>query len=123
MQQLLIIKDFIFRKKINTIVIPCKTVREKNGIACSSRNLLLSKRQKLIASKVYKLIVKKKNKLINKEISIKKIKILIHALGVKNIDYIKKININNIVTQNKKHKKYKIFVAYFLGSTRLIDNI
>ena len=40
-------------KKVKTI--GCKTIREKNGIAYSSRNFLLSIKEKAIASKIYKL--------------------------------------------------------------------
>ena len=42
LQQLKIIEEFIIRKKIKTKVIGCKNIREKNGIACSSRNYLLT---------------------------------------------------------------------------------
>ena len=70
MQQLIIIEEFIYRNKIGTKVVGCKTIREKNGIACSSRNLLLSPKEKLIASKIYKLLVNKKKEIIkNKKIS------------------------------------------------------
>ena len=55
MQQLKIVDEFVKRNKINTKIIGCKTIREKNGIACSSRNFLLSSDQKNIASNIYKL--------------------------------------------------------------------
>ena len=44
-------------------------------------------------------------------------------LGIKKIDYIKILNINSIIKSHKKNRKYKIFIAYYLGFTRLIDNI
>ena len=47
----------------------------------------------------------------------------IYHLVAKKIDYIKLININKILRPYKKKSKYKIFIAYYLGSTRLIDNI
>jgi pantothenate synthetase len=40
-----------------------------------------------------------------------------------NGETLKIININRIVKPYKTKNEYKIFVAYFLGSTRLIDNI
>ena len=39
------------------------------------------------------------------------------------IDYIKLLDINKIIKPYKRDNKYKIFIAYYLGSTRLIDNI
>ena len=123
MQQLKIIEEYIHENKINTKVVGCKTVREENGIACSSRNFLLTPNHINIASKVYKLLYKSKKLLITKKNILKKIKDKIYQLGVKKIDYIELININKQTKPIKKNKKYKLFIAYYLGSTRLIDNI
>ena len=123
MQQLKIIEHFINKNQIKTKVVSCKTVREKNGIACSSRNFLLSSDNISIASKVYKLLCKSKKLLISEKSILKKIKNKIYKLGVKKIDYIKLIDINKQMNPYKKNKKYKIFIAYYLDSTRLIDNI
>ena len=48
---------------------------------------------------------------------------LMIKLGVDKIDYIKLLDINKLTKPYNKSKKYKIFIAYFLGTTRLIDNI
>ena len=121
-QQLEIIRDFVNKNHKKTKVVECKTIREKNGIAYSSRNLLLSKKQKDIASNIYKLLTKNKKILIKKKslisVYIKKIK----KMGAGHIDYIKIINLNSILRKNNKKKKYKIFIAYYLGKVRLIDN-
>ena len=121
-QQLKVIEDFVKKNKIKTQVVGCKTIREKNGVAYSSRNLLLSSNQKVIASKIYKLIIKKKNNLIKKKMTIKQIKDKMFELGVNKIDYTKIIDINKLIKPYKKKSKFKIFIAYYLGSTRLIDN-
>ncbi len=123
MQQLKIIQHFV-KKKYNKIkVIGCKTIREKNGVACSSRNFLLSSQEKKIASKIYKFLVNKKKFLIKKKISLNKIKSKILKLSVRKIDYIKFLDINKLIRPYKKNKKYRIFIAYYLRTTRLIDNI
>ena len=44
-------------------------------------------------------------------------------LGVTKIDYVELLNINKLTKPFKKGINYKIFVSYYLGSTRLIDNI
>ena len=58
-----------------------------------------------------------------KKNNLKKIKNKIFQLGVKKIDYLELIDINKQTKPFKKNKKYKLFVAYYLGSTRLIDNV
>jgi len=123
MQQLKIIEDFFYQNGIKIKIIGCKTVREKNGIACSSRNILLSKKEKLIASKIYKLIHKNKKNLISNKKYLLTIKKKILKNGINKIDYLKTININKLSRPYKKNNKYKIFIAYYIGSTRLIDNI
>ena len=123
MQQLIIIDDFIKKNHSKTKVIPCKTIREKNGVALSSRNYLLSAREKMISSKIYKFLFNKKKKLIKNKSSLKNVKRMIFTLGARKIDYIKVLDVNKLIKPFKKEKKYKIFIAYYLGSTRLIDNI
>ena len=123
MQQLKIIENFIKKNNIKTKVVACKTIREKNGIAHSSRNFLLTKKEKIIASKIYKLLKNKKKFFINNSELLSKIKKKIVKLGVNKIDYIKLLDINKLIKPIKKERKYRIFIAYYLKSTRLIDNI
>ncbi len=122
-QQLILINQFVkkYHKKIK--VVKCKTIRENNGIAYSSRNILLSLKEKNTASMVYKLLLDNKKKIINNKKYLKIIKTKIFYLGVKKIDYIKLLNVNKLMNLSIKKKKYRIFFAYYLGSTRLIDNI
>ena len=65
-QQLFLIKKHIEKNKINTKIIECNTVREKNGIACSSRNYNLNKREMSNYAKIIK-IFKKNKKLMDKK--------------------------------------------------------
>ena len=44
-------------------------------------------------------------------------------MGVNKIDYLEILNINKLIKPYKENSKYKIFIAYYLGNTRLIDNI
>ena len=123
MQQLIIIKDFIKKNYGSINVIGCKTIREKNGIAYSSRNFLLTVKEKNIASKIYRFLINRKNKIIKDKISLNFVKRKILKLGVSKIDYIKVVDINKLTRAYKKKYKYKIFISYYLRSTRLIDNI
>jgi len=123
MQQLKIIEHFVKKKQINTKVVGCKTIREKNGVAFSSRNFLLSPKERIIASRVYKFLLNKKSHIIKNNISIKKIKNYFFKISVDKVDYIKILDVNKIIKPYKKNPMYKIFIAYYLGTTRLIDNI
>ena len=51
------------------------------------------------------------------------IKNKIFVLGVKKIDYLEIVDVNKLTKPFKKLNKYKIFIAYYLSKTRLIDNI
>jgi len=52
MQQLKVIEHFVKKNHANIKVIGCKTIRDKNGVALSSRNFLLSIKEKHIAKKI-----------------------------------------------------------------------
>ena len=123
MQQLKIIDHFIKKNHKDVKVVGCKTARERNGVAYSSRNLLLTLKQKTIASKIYKLLKNKKKILIKCRPDLIKMKKKILNLGVNNIEYLKVININKLIKPYIKNNKYRIFIAYYLGEVRLIDNI
>ena len=122
MQQLLLIKDFVKKKYKKIKILGCKTIRERSGIAYSSRNLLLSTKDKKIASNIFNFLFKRKKLIINKKIKINKIRDKIFSLGARKIDYIKIIDINKIIRPYISKNKYKIFIAYYLNSIRLIDN-
>jgi len=123
MQQLKILESFIYNNYRNIKVVPCNTIRENNGIPYSSRNFLLSAREKKIASYIYKLVKLKKKYLLKKKYNINELKKRILKLGVKKIDYIEKLDIDKLIKPNKKSKKINIFIAYYIKSIRLIDNI
>ena len=122
MQQLKIIENYIKKNNVKTKIEPCKTIREKNGLALSSRNFLLSIKEKEIAASRYKFLFKEKNKLIKNKKYLKKLKRTIFKYGVNKIDYIEILDINKIIKPYRKFKKYKIFIAYYIGKVRLIDN-
>ncbi len=121
-QQFVIIREFIIKNKIRTKPIICPTIREKNGIAFSSRNFLLNKKERNIASNVYKIISKNKNKIIKSIFHIKKIKNILMFTGIKKIDYLEVLDVRKILNKKTKKKKFKIFLAYYIKKIRLIDN-
>ena len=123
MQQLKLVESFIKKNHPKIKVISCKTIREKDGLALSSRNFHLSINEKKIASGIYKLLLSKKKYLIKRNLSPKVLEKTIYDRGVNKIDYIKVLDINKLIRPYKNKKRYRIFIAYYLGATRLIDNI
>ena len=122
-QQLFLVNKFI-GKKYKKKIYPCRTVRDKNFLALSSRNYLLSKNELNKAGQIAKYLFKlksslKKNKHIHNNILIKK-KELQKKFNIK-IDYLEVRNEKNL-TALTKNKKIKLFVAYYINKVRLIDN-
>jgi pantoate--beta-alanine ligase len=124
-QQLFLIKKHIDKNKIKTFVISCNTIMENKFLPYSSRNFNLNKYDKVLALKVYKLLRKEKN--IIKKNKIQKIKFSnikkkILKIGIKKIDYIEAINLDNFKKAKKFNENFNIFSAFYVNKVRLIDN-
>ena len=124
-QQLILIKRHIKKNNIKTKVIKCKTIREKNGVACSTRNLSLNKKQLIIASDIYNYLLnlKKRIKKNYKFFKINSIKKDLISLGATKIDYIENFDIKNFKNNKKLKNRFKLLFAYYIKNIRLIDNI
>ena len=122
-QQLYLIKKHILKRKINTRVVACKTIRDKNGVACSSRNKNLSNKELFIASKVFSYLKKQKSNI--KKSGFSEINNTINnlfELGIDKLDYLEFINLKTLKKPTNTKKKFNIFIAYYLRNIRLIDN-
>ena len=122
-QQLYLVKNFI-EKKYKSKIISCKTIRNNNKLALSSRNLLLKKDQLINAEKLSQNLISFKKKL-NRVKNIKKLlqnkKEQLNKIYNVNIEYLELRNIINLKkTNNIKYSK--LFIAYYLDKVRLIDN-
>ncbi|MBD1170423.1 pantoate--beta-alanine ligase [Pelagibacterales bacterium SAG-MED02] len=123
-QQLFLVKKFL-KNKYGTEIIGCKTIREKNKVALSSRNYLLSKENLALASVIIrKLINLKKNIKLkkNKNIYLKTVKNELEKKFNINIEYLELRNIYNLKLSSVINKS-RLFVAYYLNGVRLIDNL
>jgi pantoate--beta-alanine ligase len=123
-QQLYLVKNFL-KKRFKTKVIACRTIRGSNGVALSSRNYLLNKFELNKASELIRIITKLKKELKNKR-NIKnfldnKKKEIQKKLMVK-IEYLELRTIKDLNLSNKINNS-KIFLAYYIGDVRLIDNL
>ncbi len=103
-QQLELIRQMSAAYFINTKIVPCSTVREKDGLAMSSRNIRLNKEQRTIAPKLYQTL----STIPYQSNSLQDAKVNLEKLGFK-FDYL-------------EDRDGRRFVAAWLGDVRLIDN-
>ena len=124
-QQLYLIKKHIKKRKIKSKIIECKTIRENNGVACSSRNSNLDKNQMMIASNIFYYLsnLKRKIKKNYDLFNLNKIKKNLINLGASKIDYLENYNTKSFKKIKRPNKKFNLFIAYYIRNTRLIDNI
>ena len=122
-QQLYLVKNYL-NKKSNTKIILCKTIRDNYKLALSSRNLLLKAKELNTARLISTDLIIFKKKLVKS----KKIRELI-SLKIKEYNKLKDVKIEYLELRNRfnlkksfKIKNSKIFIAYFIKKTRLIDN-
>ena len=123
-QQLYLVKKLL-EKKYKTKVIQCKTIRDNNKVALSSRNFLLNKTDLAKASKISKKLKNIKKNIIDKKnitdfLKLQK-KELKYNYKIK-IDYLELRNINNLKISNTITNS-RLFIAYYLNNVRLIDNL
>ena len=123
LQQLYLVKKYI-QKKNYPRFITCRTVRDSNKLAFSSRNILLNKTELIKARNISKEIFFFKKKLIKSKNIHKHIfnkrKELINSFNIK-FDYLELRNVINLKNSNKV-KNSKLFIAYYINKVRLIDN-
>ena len=125
-QQLQVVRQMVIDLKLPLKIVGYKIVRDKNGLALSSRNKYLSRAEyekALSLNKALRLgrelfrkgerssgkIVNEMTKLIRKE------------KGVK-IDYLKIVDSKSFKKMKSAEKNSRIVLAVFVGKTRLIDN-
>ena len=122
-QQIYLIKKYLINR-LNTKIISCKTIRNKNLLPLSSRNILLKKKSLKRCEQISKILFNFRRSIIKnfKNINLLnyyKSKILILC---DKVEYLEIRNKNNLSKKINK-KNFRIFVAYKQNKIRLIDNI
>lgn len=126
LQQVQIVKALVKQIKKPIEIISLPTIREKSGLAKSSRNQLLDAIDKKNASFIYKSLLYCKK---NKSKGVKKLKKYVCELinSNKNIEleYVEFINLEKMETIQdwKGENKSAICIAAYVSGVRLIDNI
>lgn len=125
-QQLVIIKKLVKMLDLEVEIVPCPIIREPGGLAMSSRNELLSPKERENASVIYKTLSE-----ANNQIGKKSVKELINWVINKinsnpflTVDYFEIVNDDNLQPVNSWSEDCKKIacIAAFCGKVRLIDN-
>ena len=126
-QQAVVLKKMVDDLNYSIKIIVAPTVREKNGLALSSRNLYLSSEQRKQAKVLYRALrlardmIKRGERDANKIVS--KMKALINKQPLAQVDYIAITDANSLEPLNKLRGETLISLTVRFGNTRLIDNI
>ncbi|MEG0795036.1 MAG: pantoate--beta-alanine ligase [Odoribacter sp.] len=126
-QQVAIIKNMVNQLKYNLEIVPCPIVREKSGLALSSRNALLDEDHKKNAPHIYATLKKAYNFVPQKSVNELKQWITDEInsnpfLEVEYVEIVDDTTLNIIKDWSEKGTKV-ICVAVYAGKIRLIDNI
>ena len=126
-QQLRIIEDLVQKNGYKLNIIRCKTIRQNDGLALSSRNKKLDISSQNIATNLFKALsfAKKNFDTLDLEIIYAKVEDLLQNFPQISVDYFAIADENDLkpIKHKKKNQKYRAFIAADISGVRLIDNI
>ena len=127
-QQLLIIKELTRQLKLNIEIVPCPTFREEDGLAMSSRNMLLSAEERKAAS-VIPALMQEAKRLKTAGKTVDELKQFVSEKLSKNpiykLEYYEICDAQTLqpVTSLNSSVISISLIACFVGKIRLIDNL
>lgn len=123
-QQLAIVRRMVrdLNFKIDIIAVP--TVREEDGLACSSRNQYLNSEERKQAVVLQKALLAAKDagKRSAKDI-VKIVQRIINEANLARIDYVEVVDVETLKPVETAGANSVVLLAVFFGNTRLIDNM
>lgn len=126
-QQVLIIKKMVEKHQLPVKIVMCPILREKNGLAMSSRNERLTSEDREKASLIHLTLLKAKELFQTK--SYQEVYDFVaktfHSQKKLDLEYFTIADSKTLVEITKKYKtkKYRAFIAVNVGKVRLIDTI
>ncbi|MCX7654357.1 MAG: pantoate--beta-alanine ligase [Fervidobacterium sp.] len=125
-QQFRILRRMVQNLNMDVQMIELPIVRERDGLAMSSRNVYLNQDEREQATRLYKSLLKAKELIDNGQKNIEVIKQAMHKIldhPLIRIDYVEIVDEETLVPVERIEKKVIVAVAAFVGKARLIDNI
>ena len=123
-QQLAVIRRMVRDLNFNIDIIAVPTVREEDGLACSSRNQYLNTEERKQATVLYKALLAAKNadkKSANDVVALAQR--VINEAHLARIDYVEVVDAETLKRVETAGPNRVLLLAVFFGNTRLIDNI
>lgn len=127
-QQLAIIRNMVSQLNLKIKIVGCETVREKDGLAMSSRNIHLTASERENASVIYQSLLSAKKEYAA-ELVLEKIKNhvkeKIEESGLFKVEYFEIVNATTLQPLESVFKNILVqsCIAVLTSKTRLIDNI
>ena len=126
-QQLVVIKKMTRELNFPVEIVAAPTVREKDGLAMSSRNEYLNEKERKVAPKIYQSLILAKNMLLRGERNTEKIKNemrkFLESAKLIKVQYIDIVDADTLEPLKNARGRVMVALAAFLGRARLIDNI
>lgn len=126
-QQVAVIENMVADFNIPVKIVKCKTLREEDGLAKSSRNVYLSKQERQQATELYNSLIMAQESIQNGERNAAKIKEeIISHLSTKTsgtIDYVEALAYPSLEKRDLLQGQIIIAVALKFNNARLIDNL
>ncbi|TXL63691.1 pantoate--beta-alanine ligase [Cerasibacillus terrae] len=126
-QQLIIVQKMVKDLNMDIEIIGCPIVREKDGLALSSRNTYLSEEERKDGLLLYESLVRAKELIDGGERNVSTIKQemkgIINRGKNSEIDYIEFVNGKTLAPVSEVSGNVLIAIAVQVGNTRLIDNV
>jgi pantoate--beta-alanine ligase len=126
-QQAVIITKMVKDLNLDTKIKVLPTIREKDGLAMSSRNAYLNKTERKTATILYRSLIEAKKLIANGSTDAGKVKKKLQAFMKKEklvkIDYIEIRDPETLAPITKITNKVVILLAVRIGEVRLIDNM
>jgi pantoate--beta-alanine ligase len=125
-QQARVIEEIVRQYKLPVRIKTCPIIREKDGLAMSSRNRYLTKKERTLAPSLYQSLLLAKKLIQRGEGNPKKIKEVIRKNlrgRVTKIDYVEVVDPKTCAPVRLIRGRVLVALACFIGSTRLIDNL
>ncbi len=128
LQQLAIIKKLTEELLFDIEIVPVETVREKDGLAMSSRNKLLDGPQRAAATDLFRALLTAKRKLLAGE-PVSSVKDYVveyfHSGSEIELEYFEIVQTSTLqkVSEIHENKDLSLCIAGYSGKVRLIDNI
>ena len=124
-QQIAVLKKMIQDLNYDCYIRPCPIVREKDGLAMSSRNVYLNETERKNALCLYEAQILAKDAVYHGEKNIDSVKMKmishIHDKGGK-VDYIEFADSITLKEKSDLCGLTRVLMAVYIGKTRLIDN-